>query len=180
VSFSVAQNLAFAEVIEQGCAQTSFLVVMSGRLDDPVRDELTQLGLPDAAEVAKWGGVAVIQHSYDILYRQRKYKKSAILIASLRGPWNIEGSITDGEAPIFITCFPGKAAEYDTVEREIVSRINEKVRDELMSKLMKSRIFRQAYEVGGLTPDGFDAFPPLLATMTAFTKAYDDSVEYNR
>jgi hypothetical protein len=175
----VAQNLAFAEVIEQGCAPLSFLVVMSGRLEDPIRDELKQLGLPDAGEVAKWAGVAVIRRSYDILYRQRKYKKSAILTASLRGPWNIEGSITDEEAPIFITCFPDKAIEYDSVEREIESHINEKIPDELMTKLMKSRIFPQAYEVEGLTPDGFDAFLPVVATMTAFTKAYDEFLEYN-
>jgi transaldolase len=179
VNFSVAQNLAFAEVIEQGCAPLSFLVVMSGRLEDPIRDELKQLGLPDAGEVAKWAGVAVIRRSYDILYRQRKYKKSAILTASLRGPWNIEGSITDEEAPIFITCFPDKAIEYDSVEREIESHINEKIPDELMTKLMKSRIFPQAYEVEGLTPDGFDAFLPVVATMTAFTKAYDEFLEYN-
>jgi hypothetical protein len=55
----VAQNLAFAEVIEQGCAPLSFLVVMSGRLGDAIRDELNQLGLPDAVEAAKWAGIAV-------------------------------------------------------------------------------------------------------------------------
>ena len=179
VNFSVAQNLAFAEVIEQGCAPLSFLVVMSGRLDDPIRDELNLLGLPDAAQVAKWAGVAVVRRSYDILYRQRKYRKSAILTASLRGPWNIEGSITNEEAPIFITCFPDKAIEYDSVEREIVSHINEKIPDELMTKLTKSRIFQQAYEIGGLTVDRFDAFAPVVATMTAFTKAYDEFLEYN-
>ncbi|MGD0663859.1 MAG: transaldolase family protein, partial [Syntrophorhabdales bacterium] len=54
VNCSVDQNLAYAEVIEQGCARISFLVVMSGRLDDPIRDELKELGLSDAAEVAKW------------------------------------------------------------------------------------------------------------------------------
>jgi len=179
VNFSVAQNLAFAEVIEQGCAPLSFLVVMSGRLENPIRDDLNQLGLPDSAEVAKWASIAVIRRSYDILYRQRKYKKSAILTASLRGPWNIEGSITDEDAPIFITCFPDKAIEYDSVEREIVSHINETIPDELMMKLMKSRIFLQAYEVRGLTPAGFDAFPPVVATMKAFTKAYDEFLEYN-
>jgi transaldolase len=180
VNFSVAQNLAFAEVIEQGCAPLSFLVVMSGRLDDMIRDELNLLGLPDAAEVAKWAGVAVIRRSYDILYCQRRYKKSAILTASLRGPWHIEGSITDEEAPVFITCFPDRAIEYDSVEREVVPHINEKIPDELMTKLIKSRIFRQAYEGTGLTLDGFDGFAPVVATMTAFTKAYDEFLEYNR
>jgi hypothetical protein len=130
--------------------------------------------------VAKWASVAVIRRSYEILYRQRKYKKSAILTASLRGPWNIEGSITDGEAPIFITCFPDKAREYDSMEREIVSCISEKIPGELLTKLMKSRIFQQAYEVGGLASDGFDNFFPVVATLAAFSKSYDEFLEYNR
>ena len=180
VNCSVDQNLAFGEVIERGCARISFLVVMSGRLDDPVRDELKEQGLPDAAEVAKWASTAVTRRSYDILYRQRKYRKSAILTASLRGPWNIEGSIADGEAPIFITIFPDKGREYDSVEREIACHIHEEIPDELLRKLMKSLTFRQAYEVGGLARDGFEAFYPVVATLAAFSKSYDEFLEYNR
>ena len=180
VNSSVDQNLAFGEIIEQGSAGISFLVVMSGRLDDLVRDELQNLGIPDAAEAAHWASVAVIRRSYDILYRQRKYRKSAILTASLRGPWHVEGSITDGDAPLFITCFPDKAREYDGGEREIVSRIHEELPANVMRELMKSRIFQQAYEVGGLTPDGFDSFLPVVATLAAFSQSYDEFLEYNR
>jgi len=180
VNCSVDQNLAFGEIIEQGRARISFLVVMSGRLDDLVRDELTDLGLSDAAKVAKWASVAVIRRSYHLLYRQRKFQKSAILTASLRGPWHVEGSITDGEAPIFITCFPDKAREYDSVDREIKSSINEEIPYEEITKLMKSRIFQQAYEVGGLANDGFETFLPVIATLAAFSKSYDELLEYNR
>ena len=180
VNCSVDQNLAFGEVIEQGCARLSFLVVMTGRLDDPIRDELRERGLTDASQVAKWASTAVLRRSYELLYRQKKYKKSALLTASLRGPWNIEGSITNEEAPVFITCFPDKAREYDSVEREMTARIREEIPDELMTKLMRSRIFRQAYEAGGLTPDGFDTFYPVVATLDAFSKSYDEFLEYNR
>ena len=180
VNCSVAQNLAFAEIIEQGQARISFLVVMSGRLDDLVRAELEELGEPNAAEAWKWGGVAVIRRSYDILYRQRRYQKSRLLTASLRGPWHIDGSITDGEVPIFITCFPEKAREYDSGAREIASHTKEAIPGEMMSSLMKSRIFRQAHELGRLTTDGFDTFLPVVATIDAFTKSYDELVKYNR
>jgi transaldolase len=180
VNCSVDQNIAFGEIIEQGNARISFLVVMSGRLDDPIREELTNLDVTGAAEAAKWASIAVIRRSYDILYRERKYRKSALLTASLRGPWHVDGSVTDGAAPIYITCFPDKAREYDREERTIVSRINEKIPDEIMRDLMKSRIFRQAYEVGGLTPDGFDSFLPVVATLTSFSKSYDEFLEYNR
>jgi transaldolase len=180
VNCSVDQNLAFGEIIEQGSAGISFLVVMSGRLDELMRDELKNLGIPDAAEVAKWASIAVVRRSYDILYRQRKYRKSAILTASLRGPWHVEGSITDGEAPIYITCFPDKAREYDGEEREIVSHINEELPAKFMRELLKSRIFQQAYEVGGLTTEGFDSFLPVTATLAAFSQSYDEFLEYNR
>jgi transaldolase len=180
VNCSVDQNLAFGDIIEEGVAKISFLVVMSGRLDDLVRDQLQALGLPNAAEVAKWASIAVIRRSYDMLYRQRKHRKSVILTASLRGPWHVEGSITDGEAPIFITSFPEKAKEYDLVECDIVSHINDNLPDWIVQGLMKSQTFRQAYEVGGLTSDGFDTFSPVVATLEAFTKSYDEFLEYNR
>ena len=179
VNCSVDQNLAFGEIIEQGSARISFLVVMSGRLDDLIRNELREIGLFNASEVAKWASIAVIRRSYVILYRQRKYRKSALLTASLRGPWHVEGSITKGESPIYITCFPDKAREYDSEERKIVSRIAEKIPDQTMSDLMKSRIFQQAYEVGRLAPDEFDTFLPVVATLAAFSEAYDEFVKYN-
>ncbi|MDK2800984.1 MAG: transaldolase [Clostridiales bacterium] len=180
VSFSVDQHLAFAEVIEQGNAKVSFVVMMNGRLDDPIRDELQEIGLPDAQEVAKWGSTAIIRRSYDLLYRKNKYKKSAILTASLRGPWNIDASITDGEIPIFITSFPDKAEEYDSEKREIVSHIDEEIPAEILEKLMKSKLFKQAYEVGGLTVDGFDAYKPVIVTLDGFIKVYEELVEYTR
>lgn len=180
VNSSVAQNLAFGEIIEQGSARISLLVVMSGRLDDIVSDEMKDLGIPDAVEVAKWASIAVIRRSYDILYRQRKYRKSALLTASLRGPWHVEGSITDGDAPIFVTCFPDKAREYDGAGRTILSHINEEIPGRTMRELMKSRVFQQAFEVGGLNSDGFDTFLPVVATLAAFSQSYDEFLEYNR
>jgi len=144
LSFSVDQQVVFAEVIEKGNAKVSFVVMMTGRLDDPVRDELLKMGVERAAEAAKWASTAVIRRSYDILYNQKKYNKSAILTASLRGPWNIEGSLTDGGKPIFITSFPNKTQEFDSIDRSIVSRINEEIPENMMNILKNSKIFKQA------------------------------------
>jgi hypothetical protein len=49
-----------------------------------------------------------------------------------------------------------------------------------MRALKKSRIFEQAYEVGGLTSDSFDTFLPVVATLAAFSQSYDEFLEYNR
>ncbi len=177
VSFSVAQHLAFAEVIEQGNAPCSFLVMMNGRLDDPVQKELQGLGLPDAAEVAKWGSTAIVHRSYAELCK-KGYSKSFLLIASLRGPWNIDGCLTDGTLPIFITSFPDKTAEYDAQQREIASHITEALSEELLKKLEHSQIFRQAYAVEGLAVEDFDSFLPVVKTLTSFRESYDELIEY--
>ena len=177
VSFSVDQHLAFAEVIEQGKAPISFLVMMNGRLDDPVKEELQGLGLSDAAEVAKWGSTAIVHRSYAELC-EKGYSKSFLLIASLRGPWNIDGCLTDGQLPIFITSFPDKTEEYDSQEREIASHITEPVAEDILKKLAQSQRFRQAYEIGGLPVDEFDGFYPVVKTLTSFIESYDELIEY--
>jgi len=180
VSFSVAQHRAFADVIEQGAADVSYLVMMSGRLDDPIRDELAQAGVADAAEVARWASTAVIRRSYDLLFRQRGCAKSCLLVASLRGPWNLEAAFTDGERPILVTSFPDKTAEFDAEPRPIASRINEPVAEDVLTRLRRSRLFRQAHEVDGLAPPDFNTFPPVLKTLDEFVNAYDQLVGYVR
>ena len=155
-------------------------MVMGGRLDDPIREELTNLDVIQrrgSGEVGEHRGHPALLR---ILYRQRKYRKSALLTASLRGPWHVDGSITEGEVPIYITCFPDKAREYDSEQRKIVSRIAEKITGRNHERSDEKPIFRQAYEVGGLTPDGFDSFLPVVATLASFSESYDEFLEYNR
>ena len=178
VNFTVSQELVFAEAIEKGNAKTSFLTLMSGRLDDPIRDELLKAGIEDAVEVSKWGGIAVGRRVYDLVYRQKDFKKSFLLQASLRGPWHIDELVTDEEHTVFITVFPDKAQEYDKVSRDIRPRISEDIPAEMLRKLYKSKIFTQAYEPNGLSTDDFDNYFPVAVTLKAFGKAYDELLEY--
>ncbi len=178
VNFAVAQEMAFGEAIERGNAKISFLTLMSGRLDDPIRDELTGIGVDGAIEAAKWGGIAVARRVYDILYRQRKYKKSFLLQASLRGPWHIDELVTDEQERIFITVFPDKAEEYDSLPRDIRPRMKEDVPAHVLDKLNKSKVFRQAYQPDGLKIEEFDSYLPVVVTLKAFGKAYDEFLEY--
>ncbi|HSV30839.1 MAG TPA: transaldolase family protein [Atribacteraceae bacterium] len=180
VNFAVAQEMAFGDIIEKGKAKVSFLTLMSGRLDDPIKNELISLGAEDAAEVAKWGGIAVARRVYDILYRQKKYKKSFLLQASLRGPWHIDELVTDEEKRIFITVFPDIAGEYDSLPRDIRPRMKDNVPTDVLEKLNRSNIFRQAYQVDGLEVEEFDNYLPVDVTLQAFGKAYDEFLEYLR
>ena len=101
-------------------------------------------------------------------------------MASLRGPWGVECAITDEAWPIFVTIFPDKAAEYDAGDREIVCRIREPLPKETLDRLRKSRLFAQAYDVGGLTPSGFNDYLPVRRTQDAFVQAWSELEGYVR
>ncbi|HKZ91391.1 MAG TPA: transaldolase family protein, partial [Candidatus Limnocylindrales bacterium] len=180
VNASVDQQLAFAEVIEQGSAPLSFLVLMMGRLDDPVRDELSGSGLPDATETSRWASVAVLRRSYRMLFEERGYRRSAILAASMRGPWTIDGAIVDGPSEVFITCFPDKARDYDAAARPITSRVREPLPAGIEEKLSRSETFRNAYAAGAMGIAAFDSFVPVVQTLDQFSRNYDEFVDYNR
>jgi len=180
VNASVDQQLAFAEVIEEGSAPLSFLVLMMGRLDDPVRDELAAEGLPDAIEVSRWASVAVLRRSYALLFEEHRYTRSAMLAASMRGPWSIDGAIVDGPSQMFITCFPDKAHDYDAAERIIASHVREPLPEGYLESLSRSETFRSAYGVGALPVDAFDSFVPVAQTLEQFSRNYDEFVDYNR
>ena len=179
VNASVDQKLAFAEVIEGGSAPLSFLVLMMGRLDDPVRDELVAAGLGDALEVSRWASVAVLRRAYPLLFEERGYRRSAILAASMRGPWTIDGAIVEGPSEVFITCFPDKARQYDETERHLVSHVHEPVPADILAKLSRSQTFRKAYQVGALDVESFDSFMPVVQTLDQFSRNYDEFLEYN-
>ena len=95
-----------------------------------------------------------------------------------RGPWGFDCAITDEEWPVFVTAFPDKAAEYDAEDRKIVCRIREPLPKDLMERLRKSRLFAQAYDVGGLTPAGFNDFLPVRRTQDAFVQAWEELEAY--
>ncbi|MBN2451392.1 MAG: hypothetical protein JXR77_13455 [Lentisphaeria bacterium] len=174
LAFSVDQHIAFGEVIEQGRAPVSFLVMMSGRLDDPVRDELAAAGVDGAAECARWASTAVIRRSYEHVYGDMGCRKSALLVASLRGPWNVDAAIAEGPAPVFVTSFPDKTEEYDSEPREIVCRMAEPIPGGVLARLRRSPLFCQAVEAGEIGVAGFDAYLPVAMTQTAFAAAWDE------
>ena len=169
--FSVPQHLSFAKTIETGDSPSNFIVMMSGRLDDPIKDELEELGVKDAANLSRYASEAVIKRSYRELYINSKHEKSALLVASLRGPWNIEAALCNGSVPIYISSFPDKTEEYDSVTRALASRLDEDIPDDVMDELKKSSIFRKAYGIDEMSSYDFDAFYPVRVTHEAFVEA---------
>jgi hypothetical protein len=91
---------------------------------------------------------------------------------------SIDGALTDGRFPIYIPSFPDKTEEYDREERVRASHITEPVDEDILKKLARSSLFRQAYAAEGLTPDAFDAFFPVIVTLASFSEAYDEIKNY--
>ncbi len=179
VNFTVAQQLVFADAIEGGKAPVSFLTEMNGRLDDLVYSELDAQGIEDAKEVSSWAGVAVTRRAYSMLYTgEEPHTRSALLVASLRGPWHIDRSLSSGKIPLYITIFPDKAEDYDSKPRSIEASLHEEVPKEILDKLAKSETFRKAYEPDGLAISDFDTYTPVKKTLSGFRDSYDDFLSY--
>lgn len=178
VNFSVAQSLAFAKVIQKGNAVRSYVTVMAGRLDDPIAGELHAAGEDNAAGLARNASCAVTRRVYRELL-ENNLDKTEILVASLRGSWNFDASITDNPVSrIVISAFPDKWVEYDSVPREIVSRIADPMPKEVIETLEKSDIFRKAYESDGLQLADFDTYVPVEQTLSAFINVYRELKDY--
>ena len=185
VNYSLPQQIAFAGVIEKcGTAPLSFRTQMDGRVDDPIGEELKELGVSDWAEAKTWATTAIRQRDYGMLCMTPQmgglgFEKSFCLGASGRGPWNILRSVTDGPATLFLTVFPNRQVEFDSEPREIDPHaLWQPVAPDILDTLHKSKLFRQSYEPDGMTVDEFDTYLPVQRTLTEFSNAYDKFVAW--
>jgi transaldolase len=179
VNYTVPQQVAFGAAIEKGNAKHSYLTNMDGRLDDPVAEELGEGKADQADKASTWAGIAVAKKAHKILHTMLGYKRSILLDASGRGPWHITRSLPGPEDhPIHKTVFPDKQVEFDSEEVAIEPTLSDEVPKAMLDKLYGSKLFRQAYEVNGLDPLEFDAFPPAVDTLTSFSEQYDEFVEW--
>ncbi len=186
VNYSLPQQIAFAGVIEKNStAQVSFRTQMDGRVDDPVGEELRELGVSDWEEVKKWCTTAVRQREYRMLCMTPQrggvgFTKTKMLPASGRGPWNILRSIhREPEVSMFITVFPDRQEEFDREPRELnPDGMWTPVPPDILEKLLKSKLFRQTYEPDGMTVDEFDTYLPVVQTTKGFSDSFDDFVAW--
>ncbi|MCX7597760.1 MAG: hypothetical protein N2512_02685 [Armatimonadetes bacterium] len=185
VNFSLPQHIAFAGAIEaNSTAPVSFRTHMDGRLDDPVGEELQAAGVSDWAEVKTWCSTAIRQREYRMLCHKPQdgglgLTKAHPLPASGRGPWNILRSVNNGPVTIFVTVFPDKQAEFDSQPREIHPRgMWTPLPEGTLDKLLKSRLFRMAYEPDGMTVEEFDTYLPVVRTLEQFGQGYDEFVAW--
>lgn len=187
VSFALPQQIVFAGAIEQAStAPVSFRTQMDGRVDDPIGEDLrdNHPEVTDWAEVKQWATTIIRQREYGMLCLPPEqgglgFTRSFCLGASGRGPWNIQRSICNGPAPLFLTVFPNRQEEFDAEPRELdPNAIWQPVPDDILEKLLKSRLFRMAYEPDGMNVDQFDTFLPVERTLEEFNTKYDAFVAW--
>ena len=203
-SCSVAQHLAFARVLERGSYHghsvtrktmktahgavhggrhfrtraPCLLVQMNGRLDEPVAEELAAHGIAGADAVSRWASIAIVRRSYRLLHDVNRWRKSHLLVASLRGPWHIAGALAAGPEPIFITAFPDQAAEYDHTRQTQTPVAHQEIPARILDLVARSRRFVRAYEPDGMTVAEFRGHHTVARTLQAFREAYDELAAY--
>lgn len=179
VNYSVAQQLAFGEVLETGNARHCYLTQMNRRLEAPVAEELGEGECDSPEKISSWSSTAVIRRVYNILYKERGYKKSVLLGASINRPWHVQRHITSGsDSPLHMTISPEEIEGFDKDLDTFSPCISEEIEKKIIKKLMQSETFRKAYEPDELKPKDFDNFLPTLTTLKGFKANYDEFLQW--
>lgn len=194
--FSLAQTMAFGEVLRHSQALVSNMAVMNGRLANPVKAQLAEMGVAGGDEAAQWTGVAVSRKVYARLYNPAAKggmgldpKRVRLMIASLRiyGDWLPD--ITELWGVPAITVFPNARRALDLHPRPFEpNTVQKETPAAPIETLLKSEIFRQAWWTGSegaaaqpaaplqMTPAGaaaVAAWAPVEQTLRQFIAEYE-------
>ncbi|MDR1904772.1 MAG: hypothetical protein LBQ88_21105 [Treponema sp.] len=173
LNFSCSQHDIFADILQKG-ARRSFMVIMSGFLDDSVVLELQSLGVENPKLYACHAGEAVLRKSYANL-RAKEYNKVSIMVAAIRGDYTIKSCLTGyNNAPLYFTTVTKMIQAYDNAPRKSCSEIDEPISRDIMEVLTKSSIFNKAYNRNLLNLDNLNDFEPLNAVLKVFVSAFEE------
>lgn len=185
LSYGVPQVIGVAEAFRRGLQRAqqrgvdtsrvrNYAVIMTGRLDDHLRDANREQGLGIAEELINRAGVAVTQKALRI-FRQRAYE-SVILLASFR-PYHDLGDFLGGD---YVVSVPPELQERiitrgTPLRADVDKPLPQEVIEALQTRLPD---FCRAYDEDGMTPDEFAGFGPVVKTLHQFIGGYRDLVSY--
>jgi transaldolase len=181
VSFTVPQCIAVAEAVERGLARREregldissmgpVCTIMVGRLDDwlKVRHEMDGMSI-DPGHL-EWAGVAVFKKAYRI-FQDRGYRVR-LLSAAFRN--HMHWSELIGGSVVISPPYAWQK-RYNASEIEIVSRIDNPVREPIVEDLLRLfPDFRRAYFEDGMTIPEFDSYGATRRTLRQFIAACAD------
>ncbi len=181
ISFTGPQVLAIAEAHSRGLKKLKrkhgivrcFAVIMAGRLDDHLRDEVNA-GRGQADEDAiTVAGVAVSKRAYE-LYCQRG-DETTLLIAGMRGHYHVT-ELVAGRYVLSIA----PAMQTAIIERGYTLRqsIGEAVAAHLLREIANVPGFVRAYQPDRMTAAEFAGYGAYVKTRGQFVEHYQKLVDF--
>ena len=182
-SFTVPQVLAIAEAFRRGLKRRSksvtsklvhcYAVIMAGRLDDHLRDEV-KAGRGQASEQAiTISGLAVCKRAYR-MFQERGYE-SMLLVGGMRGHYHVTELV--GGAMV-LTIAPSMQTEILSKGYALRRTIDDAVDVDLVQEMFGVPDFRRAYEPDGMTPDEFAGFGAFVKTQGQFIESYKKLAQF--
>lgn len=186
VSFTVSQAIGVAEAVERGLNRreneglsndniSAICTIMLGRVDDYLKNHCSDNNIVVDADILEWAGVAVVKNAYKV-FNERNYR-TGLLTAAYRNHYHwsqfIGGNIS--------MTIPYKwQVKLNNSSIEVVERINEPVKEEILIKLMNLDEFRKAYDINALTSEEFQNYGAFKATIKQFLNGYDELIKQIR
>lgn len=186
VSFTVAQAVAVAEAVERGLKRREaeglsteemapVCTIMIGRTDDWMKKYVNEKGLVLDPESLEWAGVAVIKEAYRI-YKERGYK-TRLLSAANRNHYHWSALVGGDLAQTINYSWHKRLNACDV---EVVSRIDEPVKEEYMNQLNKIPEFHKAFDEKGMEIKEFEKCSAFRDTLATFISGYCELCELIR
>ena len=180
-SYTVPQAIAIAEHYKKGAEKCkakgkapnrAFAVLMTGRLDDYLRD-VAHDNLSNVTEdEIRWAGNAVAKRAYSI-YKKCGYEPT-IMPAGLRGVYHV--TELAGAEMVFSVApkIQEMLSEANPVKEE---RIDREVNKKIIDKLMTMPEFVKAYEPDGMKEEQFITFGVEQKTLSQFVEVGWNPIE---
>ncbi len=196
--FDVPQAMAVARAVKAGLELgkskgvdfkkwRSVITIMLARFED--REQFAQsaesVGIELTAELKRWAGIAIAKKTLALLADPTKGYSSKLLLCSTRvGPapdvvYHIEKI---AGADMVFTINPEMIADFNKLYRnkDVISRWQEPVPQEILDKLLKIPYFVEGYDEYGISEDDFVDQPAFQYTANEFRgsmKFIEDYVE---
>ncbi|MHB1252867.1 MAG: transaldolase family protein [Candidatus Humimicrobiaceae bacterium] len=184
--FNVPQAIAVAEAVKKGhelgkskgvnySKWRSVITIMLARFEDmpEYRESAKSVGIELTDELKRYSGIALAKKALSILGNPKNNYMSKLLLCSTRiGPtpdvvYHIEKI---AGANMVFTINPEMIDDFNKLyrEKEVISKWEEPVPQEILSKLLKIPYFQQGYDVNGIKDDDFINEPSFIYTANEF------------
>jgi len=182
-NFTVPQVVAVAEAFRRGLKRRKgaagskpvhcYAVIMAGRLDDHLRDEVSA-GRGTASERAiTSAGVAVTKHAYRI-FKECGYE-SILLIGGMRGHYHVT-DLVGGR--MVLTIAPSMQTAIIEKGYTFKRTIDDPVPSALLQEIAHVPDFPRAYHPDGMKPAEFSSFGAFVKTQGQFIENYRKLQEF--